>query len=100
MIWIKGYSAAAYIMQKDTKTVGVSVMASSNELRGGDAGLSASESESAEAGQWACMYCGYVYDEALGDPDNGIPPGTRMEDLPEDWCCPMCSADKADFTKL
>lgn len=50
--------------------------------------------------QWTCMYCGHVYDEALGDPEHGIPPGTRLEDLPEDWSCPMCSAEKTDFTKI
>jgi len=87
-------------MQKDTKTSGVSVMASPNELRGHDAGASAAETVQTTGDQWACMFCGYVYDEAVGDPDNGIPPGTPMEDLPEDWCCPMCSADKADFTKI
>ena len=47
--------------------------------------------------QWTCMYCGYVYDEAAGCPDSGIAPGTRWEDLPDDWCCPMCSSEKADF---
>lgn len=47
--------------------------------------------------QWACKFCGYVYDEAVGDPDNDIPPDTRWEDLPEAWCCPMCSAEKDGF---
>lgn len=47
--------------------------------------------------RWACLYCGYVYDEALGCPESGIPPGTGWDDLPEDWCCPMCSADKDGF---
>ena len=46
---------------------------------------------------YACLYCGYTYDEAAGDPDNGIAPGTKWEDLPEDWCCPMCSAEKDQF---
>jgi rubredoxin len=47
--------------------------------------------------QFACLYCGYVYDEAKGAPEHGVPPGTLWEDLPEDWCCPMCSAEKGDF---
>ena len=47
--------------------------------------------------QWACVYCGYVYDEAKGSPETGIAPGTRWEDVPDNWCCPMCSARKSDF---
>ena len=47
--------------------------------------------------QYACLYCGYIYDEEAGAPDHDIPPGTRWEDIPEDWCCPMCSAEKPDF---
>jgi len=44
--------------------------------------------------------CGYIYDPAIGDPDNGINPGTAFEDLPEDWVCPDCGAGKEDFTKM
>ena len=47
--------------------------------------------------QWTCMYCGYAYNETDGDPENGIPPGTRWEDIPEDWSCPMCGAEKDSF---
>jgi rubredoxin---NAD+ reductase len=47
-----------------------------------------------------CMYCGYAYDEAKGCPDSGIAPGTRWEDIPEDWCCPVCSAGKSDFEEI
>ena len=50
--------------------------------------------------QFACMFCGHVYDEEAGDPDSGIAPGTRWEDIPEDWCCPLCSAEKASFTQV
>ena len=50
--------------------------------------------------QWGCMYCGYVYDEAAGSPEAGVAPGTRWADLADDWCCPMCSADKQDFQQL
>ena len=41
--------------------------------------------------------CGYEYNPAIGDPDWGIPSGTAFEDIPEDWVCPVCGAEKADF---
>ena len=47
--------------------------------------------------KYECMMCGYIYDEALGDPDEGIAPGTAWEDIPEDWYCPDCGATKEDF---
>ena len=47
--------------------------------------------------RYVCQLCGYDYDEAQGDPDNGIAPGTKWEDLPEDWVCPLCGASKDDF---
>ena len=47
---------------------------------------------------WQCTYCSHEYDEALGDPDSGIAPGTRFEDLPEDWICPDCAQPKSAFT--
>ena len=50
-----------------------------------------------EAGQWVCVICGFVYDEAAGIPADGIAPGTRWEDVPEDWACPDCGAMKAEF---
>ncbi|CAG0940806.1 Rubredoxin-2 [Gammaproteobacteria bacterium] len=46
---------------------------------------------------WMCLTCGYVYDEAVGDPARGHPPGTRFEDLPLSWRCPDCGAGKEDF---
>ena len=49
--------------------------------------------------KYVCEICGYEYDEAAGDPDNGIAPGTKFEDLPEDWCCPLCGVDKSNFKK-
>jgi len=42
--------------------------------------------------------CGYVYDPAAGDPDNGVAPGTPFENLPEDWACPVCGLEKSFFT--
>jgi len=47
--------------------------------------------------KYECMMCGYIYDESLGDPDEGIAPGTAWEDIPEDWYCPVCGASKEDF---
>ncbi|MCB1667531.1 MAG: rubredoxin [Porticoccaceae bacterium] len=47
--------------------------------------------------QWECQVCGEIYDEAQGCPDSGIPPGTRFEDLPDDWMCPTCGSGKDDF---
>jgi rubredoxin len=47
--------------------------------------------------KWICTTCGFIYDEAVGIPDQGIPPGTRFEDLPEDWLCPDCNAEKEAF---
>jgi rubredoxin-NAD+ reductase len=47
--------------------------------------------------QYLCRACGLVYDEALGDPDSGLAPGTRFEDIPDDWVCPLCGVMKADF---
>jgi len=46
---------------------------------------------------YICTVCGYDYDEAAGDPRHGIPPGTRWEDVPADWVCPVCGADKSMF---
>ena len=50
--------------------------------------------------KWVCVVCGYIYDEAKGMPEDGIPPGTAWEDVDEDWCCPKCGVSKADFTLL
>ncbi|MBR0028333.1 MAG: rubredoxin [Clostridia bacterium] len=50
-------------------------------------------------GKYVCSICGYVYDPAVGDPDNGIPAGTPFEELPEDWHCPRCKQGKNKFNK-
>ena len=47
--------------------------------------------------KYECMMCGWIYDEALGDLDEGIAPATAWEDIPEDWSCPDCGASKEDF---
>lgn len=50
--------------------------------------------------KWVCVVCGHIYDEAEGDSDSGIAPGTRFEDIPEDWVCPECGVGKEDFELL
>lgn len=50
--------------------------------------------------KWLCIVCGWVYDEAKGWPADGIAPGTKWEDIPEDWLCPDCQVTKADFEML
>lgn len=47
--------------------------------------------------KYECTACGYIYDPAEGDPENGIQPGTAFEDLPEDWVCPLCALGKDVF---
>lgn len=47
--------------------------------------------------RWRCRFCSHVYDEAQGDPDSGVAPGTRFEDIPADWSCPECGASKDDY---
>lgn len=49
--------------------------------------------------KWVCVICGYVYDPAIGDPENDVDAGTKFEDLPDDWVCPECGAGKDQFEK-
>jgi rubredoxin len=49
--------------------------------------------------KYECV-CGYVYDEAAGDPENGIAAGTKWADVPEDYECPVCGAGKSAFTEV
>jgi len=55
--------------------------------------------EEGKMDKYVCKVCGYVYDPEKGDPDNGIEPSTKFEDLPDDWVCPVCGAGKEDFEK-
>lgn len=48
--------------------------------------------------KYVCNVCGYVYDEDLGDAENGIAAGTKFTDLPEDFACPLCGVGKDEFT--
>lgn len=50
-----------------------------------------------EARTWMCLICGWIYDEAAGDAEHGVQPGTRWADIPMNWTCPECGARKEDF---
>ena len=50
--------------------------------------------------KYQCPPCLYIYDPAVGDPDNGIPAGTPFEELPDDWVCPLCGEEKSAFVPL
>ena len=50
--------------------------------------------------KYLCKVCGYIYDEAEGDPDSGLMPGTRFENIPDDWYCPLCLVKKSDFVLM
>ncbi|EPR35373.1 Rubredoxin domain containing protein [Alkalidesulfovibrio alkalitolerans DSM 16529] len=48
--------------------------------------------------RYVCNICGYVYDPKEGDPDNNVAPGTEFDKVPDDWTCPVCGADKSEFS--
>ena len=50
--------------------------------------------------KYICVVCDHIYDEQLGDPDSGIAPGTKWEDVPEDWSCPDCGVTKDQFSLM
>ena len=50
--------------------------------------------------KYECTVCGYIFDEAEGDPDNGVAAGTKWDDVPADWVCPLCGAAKDSFQKM
>ncbi len=50
--------------------------------------------------KWQCLVCGFVYEEALGLPEDGIPAGTIWDDIPDDWMCPDCGVGKEDFEMI
>lgn len=49
--------------------------------------------------KYECTVCGWIYDEEVGVPEEGIAPGTKFEDLPEDFACPLCGVGKEDFAE-
>lgn len=50
--------------------------------------------------KYVCDVCGWIYDEELGDADQAIAPGTRFEDLPDDFVCPLCFVGKEEFSEV
>src|SRR5690554_4874454 len=64
------------------------------------AGMSQDTAANVAYRTWMCVVCGFIYDEAAGLPEEGIPPGTRWEDVPEDWTCPDCGVTKDDFEMM
>ncbi len=50
--------------------------------------------------KYICIVCGWIYDEAEGCEEDGLAPGTRFEDIPDDWECPDCGVTKEDFELL
>jgi rubredoxin len=49
---------------------------------------------------WQCGTCGFIYSEAEGLPEEGLAPGTRWVDIPDDWCCPDCGSAKSQFSMV
>lgn len=47
--------------------------------------------------KYRCIVCGWIYDPAVGDPDGGVEPGVKFEDLADDWVCPLCGVGKDEF---
>ncbi len=50
--------------------------------------------------KYKCLLCEYIYESAVGDPENGVPPGTAFENLPQSWVCPSCGAGKDQFVPI
>jgi len=76
-----------------------------HEVKGGKSPKTAPTYVKEEAAQpvenkirFVCNVCGYIYDPAKGDPDNGVAPGTSFEAIPDTWTCPICGASKKEFT--
>jgi len=67
-------------------------------LQGKRPAVSAIEGRRRGMKKYVCDVCGYVYDPAKGDPDNGVSPGTPFEKVPDDWTCPDCGVGKDQFS--
>lgn len=48
--------------------------------------------------KYVCNICGWIYDPEIGDPDHGIPAGTSFDAVPDSWVCPVCEAEKSEFS--
>jgi rubredoxin len=66
-------------------------------ISGLGSGVIPGEREGKDMQRYVCGVCGYVYDPAVGDPENGVDAGTPFDKLPDDWVCPVCGADKDAF---
>jgi flavin reductase (DIM6/NTAB) family NADH-FMN oxidoreductase RutF/rubredoxin len=58
------------------------------------------QKEATKMSRYECSVCGWTYDPEVGDPDNGVAPGTPFETIPDDWQCPVCGAPKSEFRKV
>lgn len=58
------------------------------------------ESSKTKMSKYMCMDCEYIYDPDLGDPENGVPPGTPFENVPDTWVCPICQEGKYAFARM
>ena len=58
------------------------------------------QKEVTKMSNYECSVCGWIYDPEIGDPDNGVAPGTPFESIPDDWQCPVCGASKDEFEKV
>lgn len=67
---------------------------------GVSAELNENSTTSGVAKKYMCLICGFIYDEAIGCPEEGIAPGTKWEDIPLNWSCPDCGARKEDFEMI
>ncbi|WP_299772184.1 FAD-dependent oxidoreductase [uncultured Pseudoteredinibacter sp.] len=98
-------SAAGSVSVIQGAAFGALVEAGSSNKSSGNTDVGSDESDSNESSSkssdgfriWECIVCGWVYDEAKGWPQDGIAPGTRWEDIPDDWVCPECGVGKDDF---
>ncbi len=50
--------------------------------------------------KYKCTICDYIYDETAGDPEHGVGPGTKFQDIPDTWVCPLCGVGKDKFVKI
>lgn len=62
--------------------------------------MSNNETTKIEFKTWVCLICGWIYDEEVGLPEEGIPPGTLWENIATNWTCPECGARKEDFEMI
>lgn len=66
----------------------------------GESGASVIIKKESEDMQYVCDVCGWVYDEEVGYEEQGIAPGTKWEDVPEDFLCPLCMVGKDQFSEV